>query len=92
MAVSKKWHAVSIVPKGMCCELVKSLRSSRFLSAEAPRLPLPECSMPGSCTCAYRHHEDRRGRARRADELRGLPRARWAADERRSGPDRRQSD
>jgi hypothetical protein len=92
MAMIKKWHAVSIVPRGMCCELVKSLRSSRFLSAEAPRLPLPECSMPSSCTCAYRHYADRRGPARRADELRGLPRARWIADERRSTPDRRDSD
>ncbi len=92
MAVSNKWHAVSIVPKGACCELAKSLRSSRFLSAEAPRLPLPECSMPGSCTCAYRHHPDRRGPARRADELRGLPPVRRTAGERRSTPDRRQSE
>jgi hypothetical protein len=92
MAMIKKWHAVSIVPRGLCCELVKSLRSSRFLSAEAPRLPLQECSMPSSCTCAYRHYPDRRGPARRADELRGLPRARWTADERRTTPDRRDSD
>jgi hypothetical protein len=92
IAMNKKWHAVSIVPKGICCELVKSLRSSRFLSAEAPRLPLQECTMPSSCTCAYRHYEDRRGRARRADELRGIPRSRWTAEERRSKADRRLSD
>jgi hypothetical protein len=90
--MNKKWHAVSIVPKGMSCELVKSLRSGRFLSSEAPRLPLPACTMPSSCTCAYKHFEDRRGRARRADELGGIRRTHWTAGERRSQGDRRLPD
>lgn len=92
MAINKKWHAVSIVPKGMCCELVKSLRTSRFLSSEAPHLPLPECTMPSSCTCAYKHHEDRRAKARRSDELHGIRRSRWTAEERRTRGDRRTTD
>lgn len=86
---NKKWHAVAIVPKGLCCELAKSLGSSRFLSAEAPRLPLPECSMPSSCNCSYKHYEDRRARARRSDELRGIRRNNWNAAERRVRADRR---
>lgn len=91
-APEKKWHAVSIVSKGFCCESVKSLRTGRFLSAQAPRLPLPDCSMPSSCACAYRHHEDRRARARRSDELHGIRRSHWTAQERRSRADRRTSE
>jgi hypothetical protein len=88
MAV-RKWHAVSIVAKGICCGLARSLYANRFLSAEAPRLPLPECTMPSSCQCAYKHHEDRRARARRSDELHGIRRARWTLEERRTRSDRR---
>jgi hypothetical protein len=86
---SKKWHAVAIVPKGLCCELVKSLRQSRFLSAQAPRLPLKECAMPSSCQCAYKHYDDRRSRARRSDELHGIRRGNWKSVERRVRADRR---
>jgi hypothetical protein len=86
---NKEWHAVAIVPKGLCCELVKSLRTSRFLSAQAPRLPLPECSIPSSCNCSYKHYEDRRVSARRSDELHGLRRGHWKNQERRVRTDRR---
>jgi hypothetical protein len=69
--------------------LVKSLCSSRFLSAEAPRLPLYGCSMPSTCGCAYKHHDDRRVRARRAEELHGVRRFHWTRENRRLMQDRR---
>jgi len=37
------WHAVGIKTKGTCCAAVRAFRAARFLSSEAPRLPLSEC-------------------------------------------------
>jgi hypothetical protein len=90
-AVRKAWHAVSIVPKGASCEAAHALRATRFLSAEAPRLPLERCTSPKSCICAYKHHEDRRGQPRRKDEASGLRRNK-VAEERRGAGGRRQTD
>jgi hypothetical protein len=89
--VRKDWHAVSILPKGACCEAALAIRGTRFLSAEAPRLPLAQCTTPKSCTCAYKHHPDRRGQPRRKDETMGLKRTK-VEQERRSRGDRRKTD
>jgi hypothetical protein len=43
------------------------LALQRFLCADAPLLPLPECTAE-TCTCRFERHEDRRKGARRADE------------------------
>jgi len=90
-AVRKDWHAVSIVPKGASCEAALALRGSRFLSKEAPRLPLEQCTTPKTCACAYKHHADRRGQPRRKDEAAGLRRTK-VDQERRAQGDRRRSD
>lgn len=87
----KDWHAVSILPKGACCEAALALRGTRFLSAEAPRLPLAQCTTPKSCSCAYKHHADRRGQPRRKDESTGLRRTK-VEQERRAQGDRRKTD
>ena len=89
--VRKDWHAVSIVPKGAGCEAALALRTSRFLSAEAPRLPLAQCTTPKSCSCAYKHHADRRGQPRRKDEAVGLRRNK-VEQERRGQGERRKTD
>lgn len=68
------WHAVSIVTPSAPCEAAQALHNHRFLSKDAPRLPLGGCSAPESCRCIYRHHADRRGKPRRAAERGGLPR------------------
>jgi hypothetical protein len=80
------FHCVPIrLPKG-ACEPAKQLGAQRFLSKEAPLLPLANCTAR-SCRCAYVHHEDRRmgGEDQRAplkgEYGKGL--------ERRSGRDRR---
>ena len=41
------------------CPAVTALQGQRFLTADAPRLPLPDCDQ-GNCQCTYVHHEDRR--------------------------------
>ena len=90
--VRKDWHAVSILPKGACCEAALALRGSRFLSGDAPRLPLAQCTTPKSCSCAYKHHADRRGQPRRKDESMGLRRTNKVEQERRAQGDRRKTD
>jgi hypothetical protein len=47
---------------------VRKLVGQRFLSREAPRLPLRDCDRP-DCSCRYEHHEDRRRGPRRAREM-----------------------
>ncbi len=83
--VRKAWHAVSIQPKGASCDAVLALRGTRFLSAQAPRLPLAQCTVPNICACAYKHHPDRRGQARRKQEAQGLRRNKVAQERRAQG-------
>jgi hypothetical protein len=91
-SASKQWHAVTIAAKSSSCEAARAARNTRYLSAQAPRLPLPECSKPDACPCAYRHYADRRSEVRRADDEGGLSRNTSATPERRTQHDRRRSD
>jgi hypothetical protein len=93
MPAPSRWHAVAIRPKGQCCEAVQACRTERFLSNEAPRLPLTECSTSDTCTCVYKHHADRRVQPRRQDEKEdGLRRNGKIVQERRQTHDRRKTD
>lgn len=62
------WHAVAIAPGQRACKAAQDLQGHRFLSREAPTLPLKKCDNP-ACTCRYEHYEDRRGSKRRAYDL-----------------------
>ena len=89
-----RWHAVSIVPTKTCREALAVPKGKRFLSQEAPRLPLTGCSQSGQCACVYRHHDDRRAGPRRAVEKGWQPSGRQdprAADQ-RQGRGRRATD
>jgi hypothetical protein len=85
------WHAVTIATRNTSCEAARALRATRFLSAQAPHLPLPECTAPNACPCAYRHYDDRRGQPRRQSELTGLKRGN-VTQERRGARGRRETD
>jgi len=63
LGASNPFHAVSILPDQQSCVAVDSLRQQRFLSDEAPSLPLLDCSAE-NCGCRYIHHADRRSGAR----------------------------
>jgi hypothetical protein len=82
------WHAVSIIAGPEACPASKGLRQERFLSDEAPPLPVPECSSPGRCKCIYRHHSERRAFLRRATDRGGLPNPK-VGKEMREGPQAR---
>jgi len=53
-----------IPPKGACCSAVQATAGQRFLTHEAPLLPLPDCDM-AQCNCRYRQVPDRRTDIRR---------------------------
>ena len=62
------WHAVSIVRGHRACEAVCRLDGQRWLSIEAPPVPVTGCNS-AQCSCHYRHHEDRRLKDRRESFL-----------------------
>lgn len=52
------YHCVEVKTSYDACEKVLELHGMRFLSAEAPLLPLPGCDQ--YCQCKFKHHNDRR--------------------------------
>jgi hypothetical protein len=89
---STPWHAVSVVAGPSSCQAARGLSQTRYLSRDAPRLPLPACMSPASCSCSYKHHVDRRGQPRRKDDLSGLRRSVHSGTERRTVLGRREDD
>lgn len=57
--VVNPFHAVSVIPGPRACDMVRQMQNIRFLSTEAPKLPLTGCQS-ASCKCRYAHHADRR--------------------------------
>jgi len=84
------FHAVSIIPGEDACSAAYRFTGQRFLSAYAPRLPLPTCDV-ARCTCHYKHHKDRRAGPRRRSEV-GMMTAPYSGSERRRSRGRRADD
>ena len=59
-----RFHCVELVMPYDACEAALSLHGKRFLSAEAPMLPLANCDQQ-NCKCRFKHHNDRRYQQRR---------------------------
>lgn len=57
--LTNPWHAVTIHCGSKHCMAVERLCGQRFLSKDAPKLPLRDCTEP-QCSCRYRKHDDRR--------------------------------
>ena len=62
------FHAVTIEFQEDACEAARSMAGRRYLSEDAPKLPLPECDA-ADCKCRFVHHDDRRGK----QDRRGSP-------------------
>jgi hypothetical protein len=88
--ISNPWHAVAIVPGQRACQAARAAGHTRYLSADAPPLPLLHCNTR-SCTCHYRHYQDRRRSPRRAADV-AASRFNWTGRERRAAPGRRSTD
>ena len=63
-----RFHAVTIEPGARACGEARALAGKRFLSREAPPLPLKGCGS-SRCECRYGHYDDRRKGGRRAHDL-----------------------
>ena len=66
--MTQTFHAVTIQAGRNCCSQARALQGHRFLSREAPSLPLKDCSSD-NCMCLYQHHDDRRSGLRRARDM-----------------------
>ena len=84
--MTQAFHAVSIQTGRHCCQQASALAGQRFLSREAPPLPLKNCSS-GNCTCRYQHHDDRRAGPRRARDM-GVAVDGWIEADKRVDKDR----
>jgi len=91
-ATDRRWHAVSVKPGGNACNAAVSGKNRRWLSREAPLLPLPGCTTPDTCRCTYQHHDDRRSGGRRAEDIDAFRQAPRVANERRTRRSRRVGD
>ena len=86
------WHSVVIVTRANACTGALAARNQRFLSKDAPQLPLKDCPQASTCKCVYKHFLDRRDEPRRGNEATGMRTARPKAERRvargRRKPDR----
>ena len=80
-------RCVSIRYGTKACQAVKRLEGKRFLSAEAPSLPLLDCEVE-HCRCRYVDFGDRRQGGRRDTYTNGYV-SHHGGQEHRSGRDRR---
>jgi hypothetical protein len=80
------YHAVAIATGVRCCTGAEELKDQRFLSREAPKLPLASCDVL-KCECRYTHYDDRRRGPRRAREM-GVALDAYEGDEKRNAPKR----
>jgi hypothetical protein len=85
------WHAVVIAAPASACAAAQACKGKRYLSSEAPRLPLEGCDAK-SCNCRYRHHADRRDGPRRQEDQASAPVASRDQANRRSRRGRRATD
>lgn len=87
-AVRHLFHGVAVKPSERCkCKAVTALDGKRFLSDEAPSLPLAGCDSPQACRCVYEHFNDRRTEIRRESDS-GFPPKEQPADRRMQTPRR----
>jgi hypothetical protein len=89
--IGSRWSAVSVVPGKRSCPAVRGLTQRRYLSAEAPRLPVPECNAD-HCECRYKHHADRRAKVQRKRDREGMSPPYPAGERRSISRGRRESD
>jgi hypothetical protein len=82
----QRFHAVTIAAGPRACPAALMLRDQRFLSRDAPPLPLKGCSC-AKCECHYEHHDDRRKSGRRARDL-GVSLDGYTENEKRGGAKR----
>jgi hypothetical protein len=89
-AAGNIFHGIAVEPGDKACEAVRRIAGQRYLSEDAPRVPLDECQCVQDCRCVYRHFPDRRTDVRRDMDM-GLPH-RPVPGDKRAGVGRRITD
>jgi hypothetical protein len=84
------YHAVSVIPGSDACAAAYRFSGQKFLSRQAPRLPLPTCDV-ARCECRFKHYKDRRGSPRRSSDM-GMMAGTFNGTERRRTRGRRADD
>jgi hypothetical protein len=84
------FHSVSIIPGRGACVRANQCSGTRYLSRQAPRLPLPACDA-AECNCRFKHHNDRRAGPRRRTDIGFMP-GTFNGAERRQARGRRAED
>ena len=90
VSADKDFRAVLIAPGVKSCMAANFSSGERYLLRDAPRLPLPGCTMSAECACRYTKVNDRREADRRQIAVWETTR-RFAGTEKRSGRNRRSS-
>lgn len=90
-AKTSHYHSVEVKASKFACVAVMEIEGKRFLSADAPPLPLPECDQ--NCNCRYEHYDDRRQGDRRDSDVSNLSSINEKGEKknRRLGGDRRRN-
>jgi hypothetical protein len=86
------FQSVSILQGPKACCASKDVAKVRFLTKQAPQLPLASCTMQDQCHCRYVKHADRRTEARRLIDAMGMSALLFESQERRGKPGRRKGD
>jgi hypothetical protein len=84
-----RFGGVEIRTRSSACRAAHALVGKRFLSKNAPTLPLPNCAAE-QCSCTFSKLADRRTEGRRLDHG-GLSASLFVASNRRSRQDRRRA-
>lgn len=93
MVPARKYPAITIATPLTCCEAVGALEGMRILATHAPRLPMPDCSMPERCRCRFQKYSDRRDDEQGRRFRFGGERSAWYnGSQRRKSPGRRTAD
>jgi hypothetical protein len=91
----KKYAGLAFFSDSHCCDAATAHNERRFLTSEAPKIPLAQCSDPALCHCKYRNIDDRRISDDRRDIVGVLSKDMPVGDKRsnrRAGRDRRKDD
>ena len=84
-----RFAGVEIRTHAGACQAAQALVGQRYLTKDAPALPLPKCDA-ARCTCTFSKLQDRRTEGRRLD-FGGLHASQFLATNRRSKRDRRRA-
>ena len=84
-----RFGAVEIRVRTGACRAARELEGQRFLSKEAPALPLPACTV-AQCSCKFTKWSDRRSEHRRLEHG-GLSASIFLANNRRTKRERRRA-